>query len=122
MAATLQHSLGDFGVSDDLPEVAKCEKDVQQAGGAHISAARPQPYYLDMNASSGQQRRGCARVVETTEHSVAEIATIGDLPNDVLMFEKSGVSIAMGNASPEVQDIGDVCHFHERGRRVRQSD
>ncbi len=33
----------------------------------------------------------------------AEIATIGDMPNDVLMFEKSGVSIAMGNASPEVQ-------------------
>jgi hypothetical protein len=34
---------------------------------------------------------------------VTEIATIGDMPNDVLMFEKSGVSIAMGNASPEVQ-------------------
>ena len=33
----------------------------------------------------------------------AEIATIGDMPNDVLMFEKSGVSIAMGNASLEVQ-------------------
>jgi hydroxymethylpyrimidine pyrophosphatase-like HAD family hydrolase len=32
-----------------------------------------------------------------------EIATIGDMPNDVLMFEKSGVSIAMGNASSEVQ-------------------
>ena len=34
---------------------------------------------------------------------VEEIATIGDMPNDVLMFQKSGVSIAMGNASPEVQ-------------------
>jgi hydroxymethylpyrimidine pyrophosphatase-like HAD family hydrolase len=33
----------------------------------------------------------------------AEIATLGDMPNDVLMFKKSGVSIAMGNASPEVQ-------------------
>ena len=32
-----------------------------------------------------------------------EIATIGDMPNDVLMFVKSGVSIAMGNASAEVQ-------------------
>lgn len=35
--------------------------------------------------------------------SAAEIATIGDMPNDVLMFEESGVSVAMGNASPEVQ-------------------
>jgi hydroxymethylpyrimidine pyrophosphatase-like HAD family hydrolase len=33
----------------------------------------------------------------------ANIATIGDMPNDVLMFKRSGVSIAMGNASPEVQ-------------------
>ena len=33
----------------------------------------------------------------------SEIATIGDMPNDVLMFRKSGLSIAMGNASPDVQ-------------------
>jgi hypothetical protein len=32
-----------------------------------------------------------------------EIATIGDMPNDVLMFAHSGLSIAMGNASPEVK-------------------
>ena len=34
---------------------------------------------------------------------VDQIATIGDMPNDVLMFKKSGVSIAMGNASGDVQ-------------------
>ncbi|MBA3921849.1 MAG: HAD family phosphatase, partial [Nostocaceae cyanobacterium] len=32
-----------------------------------------------------------------------EIATIGDMPNDVSMFVRGGLSIAMGNASPEVQ-------------------
>ena len=31
------------------------------------------------------------------------IATIGDMPNDVLMFAHYGLSIAMGDASPEVQ-------------------
>jgi hydroxymethylpyrimidine pyrophosphatase-like HAD family hydrolase len=31
------------------------------------------------------------------------IATLGDQPNDVLMFRRSGMSIAMGNASDEVQ-------------------
>ncbi len=36
-----------------------------------------------------------------------EIATIGDMPNDVLMFRKSGLSIAMGNASPEVKKQAD---------------
>ena len=32
-----------------------------------------------------------------------EIATIADQPNDVLMFKRSGFSIAMGNASDEVK-------------------
>jgi hydroxymethylpyrimidine pyrophosphatase-like HAD family hydrolase len=33
----------------------------------------------------------------------SEIATIGDQPNDVLMFKRSGLSIAMGNASEDVK-------------------
>jgi hydroxymethylpyrimidine pyrophosphatase-like HAD family hydrolase len=37
-----------------------------------------------------------------------EIATIGDMPNDVLMFRKGGLSIAMGNASSEVQAQADL--------------
>jgi hypothetical protein len=31
------------------------------------------------------------------------IATIGDMPNDMLMFAKSGLSIAMGNAESDVK-------------------
>ena len=31
------------------------------------------------------------------------IATIGDSANDVLMFALSGLSVAMGNANPDVQ-------------------
>jgi Cof subfamily protein (haloacid dehalogenase superfamily) len=91
------------GVSDDLDRVAKCEKDVQRAGGTHISAARSQPYYLDVThpqANKGEVVLSLSRLLNIP---AAEIATIGDMPNDVLMFQKSGVSIAMGNASPEVQ-------------------
>jgi Cof subfamily protein (haloacid dehalogenase superfamily) len=91
------------GVSDDLERVAKCERDVQQAGGTHISAARSQPYYLDVThpqANKGEVVLSLSRLLNIP---AAQIATIGDMPNDVLMFRKSGVSIAMGNASPEVQ-------------------
>ncbi len=91
------------GVSDDYDRVAKCEKDVQQAGGTHISAARSQPYYLDVThpqANKGEVVLSLSRLLNIPP---AEIATIGDMPNDVLMFQKSGASIAMGNASPEVQ-------------------
>jgi hypothetical protein len=91
------------GVSDDHDSVAKCEKDVQQADGAHISAARSQPYYLDVTHPQANKGGVVLAMSKLLNIPAAEIATIGDMPNDVLMFEKSGVSIAMGNASPEVQ-------------------
>ncbi len=91
------------GVSDNLEGVAKCETDVQHAGGTHISAARSQPYYLDVthpNANKGEVVLAMSKLLSIP---VDQIATLGDMPNDVLMFKKSGVSIAMGNASKEVQ-------------------
>ncbi len=91
------------GVSDDLERVAKCEKDVQQAGGTHISAARSQPYYLDVTHPQANKGEVVLSISRLLNIPAAEIATLGDMPNDVLMFEKSGVSIAMGNASSEVQ-------------------
>ena len=46
-------------------------------------------------------------VVETLSKQLGipkgEIATIGDMPNDVNMFKRGGYSIAMGNASDEVK-------------------
>jgi Cof subfamily protein (haloacid dehalogenase superfamily) len=91
------------GISDDLDRVAKCEKDVQQAGGTHISAARSQPYYLDVTHPQANKGGVVLAMSKLLKIPAEEIATIGDMPNDVLMFEKSGLSIAMGNASSEVQ-------------------
>jgi Cof subfamily protein (haloacid dehalogenase superfamily) len=91
------------GISDDLERVAKCEKDVQQAGGTHISAARSQPYYLDVTHPQANKGGVVLALSKLLKIPAEGIATIGDMPNDVLMFEKSGLSIAMGNASSEVQ-------------------
>jgi Cof subfamily protein (haloacid dehalogenase superfamily) len=91
------------GVSDDLEAVARCEKDVQKACGATVSAARSQPYYLDVTHPKANKGEVVLILSELLKIPPQEIATIGDMPNDVLMFVKSGVSIAMGNASPEVQ-------------------
>ncbi|MGH3850702.1 MAG: HAD family hydrolase, partial [Pseudonocardiaceae bacterium] len=42
-------------------------------------------------------------LAKTYKISPEEIATIGDMPNDVLMFDQSGLGIAMGNAGDDVQ-------------------
>jgi Cof subfamily protein (haloacid dehalogenase superfamily) len=91
------------GVSDDFELVARCEKATQDALGATASAARSQPYYLDVTNPAANKGTVVTTLSKVLSIPVAEIVTIGDMPNDVLMFRKSGVSIAMGNASPEVQ-------------------
>jgi Cof subfamily protein (haloacid dehalogenase superfamily) len=91
------------GVSDDLEAVAGCEKDVQKECGEHVSAARSQPYYLDVTHPKANKGEVVNVLSEMLHIPTANIATIGDMPNDVFMFKHSGVSIAMGNASSEVQ-------------------
>ncbi len=91
------------GVSDDLEAVKRCETDVQEACGANASAARSQPYYLDVTHPKANKGEVVLTMSELLKIPVEAIATIGDMPNDVLMFKKSGMSIAMGNASEEVQ-------------------
>jgi Cof subfamily protein (haloacid dehalogenase superfamily) len=91
------------GVSDDLEAVQRCEKDAQEACGDQASAARSQPYYLDVTHPKANKGEVVLAMSELLNTPVDQIATIGDMPNDVLMFRKSGISIAMGNASPEVQ-------------------
>jgi hydroxymethylpyrimidine pyrophosphatase-like HAD family hydrolase len=91
------------GISKDYDRVARCEKDVQQRCGTSVSAARSQPFYLDVTHPKANKGEVVLMASEFGKIPTEEIATIGDMPNDVLMFRKSGVSIAMGNASPEVQ-------------------
>jgi len=91
------------GISDDHDLVRRCEADAQARLGDRATAARSQPYYLDVT----HPRANKGTVVETLSRILnilpAQICTMGDMPNDVLMFRKSGFSIAMGNASDEVK-------------------
>jgi hydroxymethylpyrimidine pyrophosphatase-like HAD family hydrolase len=91
------------GVSDDLEAVKICEKEVQEACGTNASAARSQPYYLDVTHPQANKGEVVLVMSSLLKIPLEAIATIGDMPNDVLMFKKSGISIAMGNASDEVQ-------------------
>ena len=91
------------GVSDDYDAVARCETDARHQFGDHVSAARSQPYYLDVTHPKANKGEVVRRLSEMLKIPTEQVATIGDMPNDVLMFALSGLSIAMGNASAEVQ-------------------
>jgi Cof subfamily protein (haloacid dehalogenase superfamily) len=91
------------GVSDDHDKVQRCEADAQAAFGARATASRSQPYYLDITHKDANKGAVVEYLSRRLAVPVAEIATIGDQPNDVLMFKRSGFSIAMGNASDQVK-------------------
>jgi hydroxymethylpyrimidine pyrophosphatase-like HAD family hydrolase len=117
------------GVSDDLELVAKVEKLVQDEfehqthtfkatpqrdAQIHddedvpsVSAARSQPYYLDVTHPKANKGSVVEMLSKTFNIPMSSIATIGDMPNDVLMFRKGGWSIAMGQANEFVRGNAD---------------
>jgi Cof subfamily protein (haloacid dehalogenase superfamily) len=91
------------GVSADHDAVVRCEKSVQEKFGTSVSAARSTSHYLDVTHPNANKGEVVVMASEFGGIPTTEIATIGDMANDITMFKKSGLSIAMGNASPEVQ-------------------
>jgi Cof subfamily protein (haloacid dehalogenase superfamily) len=91
------------GVSDDLDRVQRCEADAQAAFAHRATANRSQPYYLDITNMDANKGAVVEYLSSHMDVPTEEIATIGDQPNDVLMFRRSGFSIAMGNASDQVK-------------------
>ena len=91
------------GVSDDHDAVIRCEKIVQSECAGSVAASRSQPYYLDVTHPDANKGNAVLELSKLLNIHIDQIVTIGDMPADVYMFKKSGVSIAMGNSTPEVK-------------------
>ena len=101
------------GVSDDHERVESVAKAAHDEFGDHVSAARSQPYYLDVTHPDANKGAVARWLSQRCDIPPEAIATIGDMPNDVLMFARSGLSIAMGQSDREV---------HRSARRVTTSN
>ena len=95
------------GVSKDFDLLEQCERDVRVALAGSAFVVRSQRYYLDITHPLANKGVAITEIAKLLGIPLAEIATIGDGSNDVAMFERSGLSIAMGNASPQVQRAAD---------------
>lgn len=96
------------GVSDDHARIAQCEAEAKKAFGSKASISRSQTYYLDITSINAN--KGTVLDYHASHLNIPrdEIAAIGDSQNDVFMFKRSGLSIAMGNASAEVKAQANV--------------
>lgn len=91
------------GVSDNYDALAAAEKELAAMGKKTISATRSSPYYLDVTAAEANKGSVVRSISRLLGIPTSEIVTIGDMSTDVLMFKKSGNSIAMGNALDDVK-------------------
>ena len=91
------------GVTDDAGRMKSCLAAAHKAFGDGVTADCSQPYYLDI--TSAHANKGAVVDAMSNELGIPRerIATIGDMPNDVAMFARSGLSIAMGNADDSVK-------------------
>ena len=91
------------GASSNAPLLERCETAMQEAVGREAMAVRSQTYYLDVTPPGHDKGTFVEAIARRLGISAAEVATIGDMRNDLPMFAKSGISFAMGNAADEVK-------------------
>ena len=93
------------GSTADAALLQRCEAAMQRALGAEANAVRSQSYYLDVTPPGCDKGTFVQAIAKRLGISTDAVATVGDMQNDLAMFKKSGVSIAMGNATDEVKSL-----------------
>lgn len=90
-------------VSDDHPMLARLESEVARALGEGATVSRSQPYYLDITAPAANKGDGLAALAREVQVPLDAVAAIGDQRNDMAMFQRAGLSIAMAQGPAEVR-------------------
>jgi Cof subfamily protein (haloacid dehalogenase superfamily) len=101
--AVIDRAVKIVGVSDDFARLEAIEKEAQANFSGRAVASRSQRYYLDFVAPGINKGVAVRELSEAIGISLREIVTLGDMENDVPMFQQSGFSIAMGNATDSVK-------------------
>jgi hypothetical protein len=101
----LQAACKIVGSSSDAALLQRCEAKMQQALGTQATAVRSQSYYLDVTPPGHNKGTFVEAMARRQGISTEAVATIGDMQNDLAMFRKSGLSIAMGNATDDVKKV-----------------
>jgi Cof subfamily protein (haloacid dehalogenase superfamily) len=91
------------GASSDPALLQRCEAAMQKAMGTQATAVRSQTYYLDVTPPGCDKGTFVQAMAKRLGISTDAVATIGDMQNDLAMFRKSGLSVAMGNATDDVK-------------------
>jgi Cof subfamily protein (haloacid dehalogenase superfamily) len=100
----LQHDvLKIVGVSDDTAVSATANSALGEQFTGRVNFTLSQSYYLDVTHPDANKGSAVRFLAALYGIPIEQIATIGDMPNDISMFQNSAMSIAMGNAAASVK-------------------
>lgn len=91
------------GSSSDPALLQRCEIAMRQTLGTQALAVRSQSYYLDITPPGCDKGTFVEAIAKRMGVPADAVATIGDMQNDLAMFRKCGMSIAMGNATDDIK-------------------
>jgi Cof subfamily protein (haloacid dehalogenase superfamily) len=94
-------------VSDDFALLTKLQGEVRTSLSDDANIVRSQNYYLDFTHPLANKGQALIELTRLMAVPAACTAAIGDGENDVAMFAKAGLSVAMGNANAPVKEASD---------------
>ncbi|HEV7836274.1 MAG TPA: HAD family hydrolase [Caballeronia sp.] len=87
----------------DAALLQRKEAEFQDTLKGRAMAMRSQAYYLDITHPLANKGEGVRELARLAGVALENVAVLGDMGNDVAMFDVAGVSIVMGQASADVQ-------------------
>lgn len=96
------------GVSDDRELLVQLEGEARSMIGGRATIARSHPYYLDVTHRLANKGDGIAALAKAFGVELKQVAVLGDMANDLPMFARAGLSVAMGQAPACVRAAADA--------------
>ena len=90
-------------VSDDEPMLRDLTARAQAKFADRATIGQSQTYYLDVTHLQANKGAGIAALAHNARVALADVAVLGDMPNDLPMFARAGLAIAMGQAPADVK-------------------
>lgn len=95
------------GSSTDFAMLEACEADLQAMIGDGAAVKRSQAKYLDLTPPGTDKGYAVRAFARHYGVPLDEVAVIGDMMNDLPMFDHAGLCFAMGNGADEVKARAD---------------
>ena len=91
------------GSTKDEALLARIERELQASLRGQAIAALSQTYYLDVTSTLAHKGEAARELARLAGVPLGRVAVLGDMSNDVPMFDVAGLAIAMGQSSAAVQ-------------------